>query len=308
MTRKHSLVLAPMLLSAVVACTSTAPVATAPAAQPAISSSTSDPVALCAQNTNLASLNGVLWQQTSVEYRAVVLQTYRTAQRMLDQALADPTWTALPDVPAKPSSLPPAIALDLDETALDNSSYQARLVRQGNRHDDDAFKRFEAEGISRAMPGARDFLQYAASRGVKVFYITNRLNVEAGRRNLERLGFPIASDEDVLLFKGSRKEWSTSDKTARRDYVAKRYRILLLLGDDFNDFVFAKGKTVAERDALFEKYKDFFGTKWFARPNPEYGSFEAAITGGGKVNPLPDCQAKINALRTDQESVAPAGQ
>lgn len=306
MTKKRSLLLAPVLFSAVVACTSSAPVATTPAT-PSVAANLSDPVSLCAQNTNLATLNGVLWQQTSVEYRAVVLQTYRTAQRMLDQALADPTWTALPDVAAAPSSLPPAIALDLDETALDNSSYQARLVKQGSRHDDDAFKRFEAEGISRAMPGAREFLQYAASHGVKVFYITNRLNVEAGRRNLEKLGFPIATDEDVLLFKGSRKEWESSDKTSRRDYVAKRYRILLLLGDDFNDFVFAKGKTVAERDALFEKYKDYFGTKWFALPNPEYGSFEAAITGGGKVNPLPDCQAKINALRTDQESAAPAG-
>jgi acid phosphatase len=251
-----------------------------------------DVIAQCANSASLYTLNSVLWEQTAVEYRASAAQTYTVARMALDRALADPTWTALPGNTANPA-LPPAIALDLDETAFDNSAYQARLLKRGITHTEEEFDKFEAEGAGKAIEGSRDFLQYAASRGVKVFYITNRNDLEGGRKILRRLGFPL--DDDALLFKEAKPEWTSSDKTSRREWVASRYRLLLLLGDDFNDFVAANGKTLAQRDALYEQYKSFFGTKWFVLPNAMYGSWENSITAGAKT--LEEkCAAKYRLL------------
>ena len=60
-------------------------------------------------------------------------------------------------------------------------------------------------------------------------------------RNLESLGL-IAQDEmDMILTKYERDVW-TSDKTTRRDFIAQQYRVLLLVGDDLNDFAYAGHK------------------------------------------------------------------
>jgi acid phosphatase len=275
------------------ACASTQPVTTA--TQPARHD---DVIAQCAATASLYTLNSVLWEQTSVEYRAVALQTYANARMMLDRALSDPAWSALPNVAAN-SALPPAIALDLDETAFNNSAYQARLLKRGIVHTEEEFDKFEAEGSGSAIEGAADFLNYAASRGVKIFYITNRDDVAGGRKILQRVGFPVA--DDAFLFKNAKPEWTSSDKTSRREWVAARYRLLLLLGDDFNDFVAANGKTLQERDALFAQYKSYFGTKWFALPNAMYGSWENSITAGSKT--LEEkCAAKYRLLQTDESA------
>ena len=41
-------------------------------------------------------LNAVLWMQRSVEYKATALTAFALARIRLDQALADPSWTAAP--------------------------------------------------------------------------------------------------------------------------------------------------------------------------------------------------------------------
>jgi predicted secreted acid phosphatase len=76
----------------------------------------------------LDNLNAVLWVQSAVEYRATSLQAYRLAQRALDDALADATWTAALEQTGDFAGLPPAIILDIDETVLDNAYYEARLT------------------------------------------------------------------------------------------------------------------------------------------------------------------------------------
>src|SRR5439155_22710980 len=80
-----------------------------------------------------AALNATLWMQTSAEYQAITREVYRTARQVLGFALSDPAWSALPDLAVDPSR-PPAIILDLDETALDTSAFQARQIRSGWRH------------------------------------------------------------------------------------------------------------------------------------------------------------------------------
>ena len=72
------------------------------------------------------NLNAVTWMQTSVEYRLIAGQTWRSALVQLDKAIKTPGWDALTrDERANPAAgLPPAIIVDVDETMLDNSPYQ----------------------------------------------------------------------------------------------------------------------------------------------------------------------------------------
>ena len=230
-------------------------------------------------HSGLALVNASAWFATAAEYRANALQTYATARTLLDQALATP------------DDRPAAIILDLDETTLDNAAFEGRMIRRGITYDQKAWEEWVGESAATAIPGAKEFLDYAQSRGVTPFYITNRKKKEeeaATRRNLQRLGFPLQSDS--LLTRTD-----TRDKTMRRDSVASRYRVLLVLGDDLNDFVFADGKSIEERRHLVESNRSNWGTRWLILPNPMYGSWEKALTGDS-----PECeglQKKIEAVR-----------
>jgi 5'-nucleotidase (lipoprotein e(P4) family) len=236
-------------------------------------------------NPGHSIVNATLWMQSSAEYHASALQTYANARRALDAALDQGS-----------GGLPPAIVLDLDETALDNTPFETRVIRKGMTYDSTMWKQWTSEGIAPAIPGAAEFLEYAQSRGVRPFYVTNRdLDEEPGtRRNLETLRFPLDSAVDTLLMKGE-NGW-TSDKSGRRDYVAQSHRLLLLLGDDLNDFADAREKSHAERDQLIAANAGEWGTRWFILPNPIYGSWERAAIGSGGT-PCEQLQRKIDALR-----------
>ena len=85
------------------------------------------------------NLNAVAWTQTSIERDLIYRQTYRAAGSQLDRALAEPGWEALASNERKigrTSALKPAVILDIDETVLDNSPYQARLVVDGTNYDE----------------------------------------------------------------------------------------------------------------------------------------------------------------------------
>lgn len=216
-------------------------------------------------------LNATLWVRSAAEYRASALQTYATARRALDEALAEP------------SSQPAAIVLDLDETALDNAEYAVQSIQRNETFAfDDDWTQWVAQSASSAVPGAAEFVRYAASRGVTPFYITNRVaSMEAATRvNLQKLGFPLPADQDTLLVRGEREDWNTTDKTTRRNFVAAQYRVLLYLGDDLNDFTSASGKSVAERAAIVDNAASLWGKQWIIVPNPIYGSWESATTNG----------------------------
>ena len=242
-------------------------------------------------------LNATLWVQTSAEYRAAALQTFAAAQRGLDAALDNPfTKGALEETVNNPTQ-PPALIVDLDETMLDNTAFEARAIRAHKTYDSKLWKEWTAEGAALAVPGAAEFLATAKAKGVTPFYITNRdLDEEPGtRRNLEQLGFPFDPKVDTLLMKGE-NGLTTSDKSPRRAHVAASYRILVIIGDDLNDFAPAHDKTLAERTAIVDSVRSWWGETWFVVPNPMYGSWErAAVTSGG--SPCEQMQKKVDALR-----------
>jgi 5'-nucleotidase (lipoprotein e(P4) family) len=243
------------------------------------------------------SLNSVLWVQTSVEHDAAYLQAFRIARLMLDRARAERTWTAAIEQTASYERLPPAIILDIDETILDNSPEEAQKVRSGSTTS--LWKDWVRKERSTALPGALEFTQYADSHDVTVFYVTNRdaQDKPATRRNLAQLGFPLNTHIDPILCRGEKPDWG-SDKGSRRAAIAAHYRVLLLVGDDLNDFLSGVHTGPDERRRQVAAYADRWGERWIMLPNPMYGSWEAALySHKGELSHQEQVQQKHGHLR-----------
>jgi acid phosphatase len=228
------------------------------------------------------NLNAVLWVQRAAEYDAVSQTVYRGAADKLDAALKETNWDAL--VPGErgnaATGLPPAVVMDVDETVLDNSPYQARLVRDNASYDETTWDLWVAEKKATAVPGVVDFAKAAAARGVTILYISNRAVHlrEATIANLKAVGMPV-KDDSVFLGLGTFVqdcEQNGSEKNCRRRLAGEKYRVLMQFGDQLGDFVEIVANTPEGRDSLYAEYEDWFGERWFMLPNPTYGSWEPA--------------------------------
>ncbi|MEO8802007.1 MAG: HAD family acid phosphatase [Rudaea sp.] len=252
------------------------------------------------------SLNATAWVQTAVEHDLIYLEIYRIAQEKLPAALADKTWDALPfnERNKAATSLPPAVVLDIDETVLDNSPNQARLIRDGKQFNEAGWAQWCKEGIAKPMAGALQFTRYAASHGVAVFYLSNRKQEldAVTLKNLRDDGFPVAN-ADSFLGLGLHVdgcEAQGSNKGCRRELIARKYRVLMQFGDQLGDFLDVPANTLAERRAVVEPYLDWLGDRWFVLPNPVYGHWEPALFNNDwKLSPSQRRAEKRAALHTD---------
>ena len=212
--------------------------------------------------------NGKLWasfiQQNAAEYEALCLQAFNIAKFRLDEALA------------QKGSKPLAIVTDIDETFLDNSPLEAYCAKQGLSFSQEAWEEWTALGDAKPLAGALEFFQYADSKGVAVFYITNRLEKEreGTAKNLRKYHFPLPSDSRLILRTAERS------KENRRLQVAKDYDIVLLLGDnlldlskDFDD------RTQEGRSQAVHQNREAFGKRFIVLPNFSYGDWEGAAYG-----------------------------
>ncbi|HPS62242.1 MAG TPA: 5'-nucleotidase, lipoprotein e(P4) family [Bacteroidales bacterium] len=207
----------------------------------------------------------VLWQQTSAEYRALCYQAFNLATLRIRE---------IPAKEARAGNL--AIVTDLDETILDNSCGEAQDILDRRSYSSAGWKEWTKMHAATALPGAAEFLRYAHSWGITIFYITNRDTSEAAGtlENLKQLSLPNADDSHLLLMAG------ISSKEDRRQRVMQKYRIVMLLGDNLNDFasVFEK-KPVDERKSETDRVKDEWGGKFIVLPNSTYGEWENALYG-----------------------------
>ena len=200
------------------------------------------------------------------EAAALYRQGFAVARQQLDLVLAQPA-------PPKPL----ALITDIDETVLDNSPYQVWLIQSGETYSLKTWKKWTALASAEPLPGARDFLNHASSRGVTVFYVTNRDQDEADAtvRNLRAAGFPDA-DHAHLFCKRTSK-----NKDDRREEIGKTNTVCLLLGDNLSDFSSAFDSTVVEtRGAAVTNHAARFGSNWIVFPNPMYGDWEKARPAG----------------------------
>lgn len=229
--------------------------------------------------TNEHTVQAVLWVQRSGEYRALCHQAFNLARRVLDEELK-----------ANPAPKKRAVVVDVDETVLDNSPYQARLVKTRQGYTTASWRQWVDLARAEALAGAVEFLKHAAARGVEVFYISNRRTEEhAGTlANLRAKGFPNADDTHLLL------RTAEGSKARRRAAVSATHEIVLLMGDNLNDFTEAfDGKDAATRVAEVDRLAKEFGRRFIVLPNPLYGDFEDSIYGYNRGLP----EAEKDALR-----------
>jgi 5'-nucleotidase (lipoprotein e(P4) family) len=203
-----------------------------------------------------------LYQQTAGEYRALCYQAFNFGRMMLDADLAD-----------KSIDKHRIIVLDVDETVLDNSPFQAKSVLESTSYPVN-WDEWCNLATADPLPGAIDFLKYARSNGVSIFYVTNRKDYlkEVTIKNLAELGFPHADAEHVIT------RSAEASKEGRRQELLKKYHISLLFGDNLNDFSEVyEGLSVKERLSAVDRTSQEFGRKFIVLPNAMYGDWENAL-------------------------------
>jgi len=231
---------------------------------------------------------GIRWVLTASEFDALCLQAYRAASDFLQPALADRSWSALPDQ-TDAVELPPAIIFDVDETLVSNAEFQASYEHPftNSKLDD-----WNDAGLARAIPGSVAFTRLAMESGVELFFITNRPcekkpgidnhcpQQDVTVRDLNEVG--IVADAEHVMMANERPEWDR-EKVVRRNLVAQTHRVIMLIGDDLSDFIACTRSsprapctnraTIASRDELSYEHQRFWGAGWFILPNPMHGSW-----------------------------------
>jgi acid phosphatase len=235
-----------------------------------------------------------LYLQTAAEYRACCLTIYKSAELRLEEMTRNNKYAQ------------PAIIMDLDETVLDNSAFQTYLYKNNFEYSDKLWEDYEANypGDTSLIPGAFDFIKKAEKTGITVIYISNRsdrfkkstmtvLKEQGLVRNnaLDDRDGGMKDLEDRLYLKTT-----TSDKSARREAVAAKYKVLMLFGDnlrDFSEIFIVKRlpvnatpeeciKAIQERKSQVNEAAAHWGIDWFVLPNPVYGEWERLI----KTDPI----------------------
>ena len=205
----------------------------------------------------------ILWQQTAAEYRALCYQAFNIAKARLDDVIKQ-----------EPGKNNLAIITDLDETVLNSSNITAQVIKTGKAINSQEWLQWTKTVDPPVVPGAVEFLQYAASKKINVFYISNRevSGLQFTLSILQKLRLPDADTSHMLFLSND------FSKEPRRQVVMKNYDVVLLLGDNLNDFtqVF-EGKPITERLNETDQVKEEWGKKFIVLPNATYGEWENAL-------------------------------
>ena len=204
----------------------------------------------------------IAFQQKSAEYRALCYQAFNIAR------------IKLAEFNRERSSKPRAIMTDIDETILNNSPYEVHQLLQGKDYDPDSWREWTAMGKADTVPGALHFFQFAFASGVEIFYVSNRGEDEreGTLKNLQYFNFPNADNEHLLL------KQETSSKEKRKNTISETHNIVILMGDNLNDFsnLFER-KSSDEREKVANDFSAEFGNRFIVLPNPVYGDWESSL-------------------------------
>ncbi len=244
------------------------------------------------QELNEQSLMSIGWVQYSGEYHALTYQAFNLARIAFDNAIAHGITN-------------PTVVVDIDETILDNTPYQAALIDSNLNFTPGSWNQWVKTAKAHAIPGAIEFVNYVSSNGGKVFFVSNRAESSTNNRsyndlelatiaNLKAVGVIDVDDNNVLL-KGE-----FSKKVAGRIDTNKKFRreaikqgltdgiarnIVVLVGDNLNDLGDRFGITNLQRRRSVGRDFHRYGAiqpkieepAYILIPNPIYGDWEAGI-------------------------------
>lgn len=211
-------------------------------------------------------LHSTVYAQSAAEYKSLCYQAYALARIRMKSILEEDQIER------------PAIILDLDETVLDNSPYTAWQIISGNPFQPETWSEWVEAANAESVPGAVDFLQWADSSGVEIYYISNRSidGFGATIENLQKLNIPSADSSHIFL------KTNTSDKSERRAEVKTQgVDVVLYIGDNLGDYseIWDKPSTPSARLDSLSAYRQKIGKEFIVLPNSLYGTWEGAVYG-----------------------------
>ncbi|MFP4555521.1 MAG: 5'-nucleotidase, lipoprotein e(P4) family [Bacteroidales bacterium] len=203
-----------------------------------------------------------IWFQNSPEAKSLYYQGFNIAkERVLE-------------FKSETSEKPQAVVVDLDETMINNSPFQGKMIETGKGFSPEFWNEWSAQEKATALPGAREFTHFCDSVGIQIIYLSNRMvtELEWTMNNLKDLDFAYVEPDNFLL------KDTISGKEARREVVSEDYDIILLLGDNLNDFseVF-ENRGDDWGASIVDEYREEFGRRFIVFPNPMYGEWEKSI-------------------------------
>ena len=197
--------------------------------------------------------NDVRWVHQSAEYSTLCKQLFRQA-----------TAVILKTVKSEKSSGNLAVVVDLDETVLNNSLYQVERWKAGLSFTQDSWSDWVKREEAKLVSGAKDFLNAVRKKGVRVIFLSNRMNsnLKPTQGNLEALGLLDPSDLFLL-----RENKSDTKEIRRKEVLEGKGRmkeigplkVIGYVGDQMGDF---------PNDRIAD-----FGKINFLLPNPMYGKW-----------------------------------
>jgi len=173
---------------------------------------------------------------------------------------------------------PWAVVLDVDETALDNSTYQLEIATYGTVYDDTTWNAWVARREAGVVPGVVEFIAAVRRLGGRVAFVSNRFAVsrEDTRANLESVGLWQAGD---LLCLQDGPNYSKADRRAeiaagagRCAWAGTPMAVMAFVGDQLGDFP-ADGEPFPQAGD-----DQAFGSRFFLLPNPMYGPWSRRVT------------------------------
>jgi len=198
------------------------------------------------------------WTRNSAEYQALVRQAYNVAGERLREEVGGReggSW---------------AVALDADETIIDNSAYEKELTLAGLKSTSEFWDGWVARRAAPPLPGVMEFLDLVQQLGGRIAVVTNRLEEHCADTKANFRAFDIPFDVVLCRKDDRRKEprWEMVENgTASADLPP--LEIVMWVGDNIRDF------PDLDQDVRFESGDAFaeFGRRYFVLPNPVYGSW-----------------------------------
>ncbi len=251
------------------------------------------------------------WIQESGEFSATAYLAYNGAKIAFDEAKASGVAN-------------PSVVLDLDETVLDNSAYEAWLVDKNEQFSNSTWYQWILSREATATPGAIEFINYVNANGGKAYFISDRDESSTNNTvnndlelatldNMVNLGITGVNDETLLFrgeFTGTVDGRVNFSKEFRRQAVENGSidgidrTTVVLIGDNLNDLDANSGTRNSDRRAYVDSISGRYGIYEPGTPayiplsNPMYGSWESAI-----YDPTVFGKTQVSELTPEEKSL-----